>query len=52
VYPKKSIQEVSVGQYVQILLVCGILETSLILVQRNPEILALLYATMELAILE
>jgi hypothetical protein len=31
-----SIQEVSVGQYVQILLVCGILET-LILVQRNPE---------------
>jgi hypothetical protein len=31
-----SIQEVSGGQYVQILLVCGILET-LILVQRNPE---------------
>jgi hypothetical protein len=31
-----SIQEVSVGQYVQILLVCGILET-LILSQRNPE---------------
>ena len=31
-----SIQEVSVGQYVQILLACGILET-LILVQRNPQ---------------
>jgi hypothetical protein len=31
-----SIQEVSIGQYVQIVLVCGILET-LILVQRNPE---------------